>query len=288
MNKYLCLAVILMSGCASSNLQTFNAVAVTQIVAEEGRGAFVAEDEGGNVSLSYAVATLGTRERETTRPLVAFTSELVITKAAVVPFNKFLSNALQDVDDAVELCGNSNEGLLLNVNSRTNEVVWPASGDNMIYTLFVQFKRDNVVGSTVEMRAHFTFRDNKLMKVDSDLIMAGLGMPGDLDDCIEGGIRQENEEPLDDVVAELPAPASVEHSPGRPTRRRGSGLGVNRDRAPRTVPAAPEPVTPTAPAPAAPDLSPEDSRVRELEAELAALRRERSAPSAGPTPMRVQ
>lgn len=255
MNKFLCLVVIVMSGCATPN--TFNASQPF-----EGAGVVSNGRIGLSNKITYSVSVLadGTMSNRMRAEESFLLLEIKDAKTGVILVS--VSNA----QDALWQHEPMKPGATRRLNMTTVTAGFP--------TNVVETWECLVVG-------------NQVVDLDDQLSAWATGNNQSLDSCEEDELT---EEPLDDVVAELPAPAPVERSPGRPTNRR-RGLGVDRElpsHAPRRVPAAPEPAAPIepAPVPTAPALTPEQ-RLRELEAELALLR-ERSAPSAGPTPMRVQ
>ncbi len=213
--------LLVSSGCSSPN-QYFNSAELTEISNDWG------SLSSGDAKVDYTVVA----SVDSSCNLVTFAAmeRQRIQAACIIPFDKVLEFMPKTVDEALQVCSNPENGLMLNVNSATGDVVWPARADGLIYSLFMQIEKPGMVVDTeLDLVSHFTFENGRLVPVNNRQIMAwfrgGASMPAEEPESLPRPRRARSTEPAvatpgeDGVIHTrmntdpTPPPPAVEETP---------------------------------------------------------------------------
>lgn len=210
------------SGCASSQ-QYFNEGVLDECSTDDG------QLKSGDTTVLYSIAPLTSDAQNVTFRAV---ENQTIVAACVIPYDAALDNMPESVDEALQVCSDPEKGLLLNVNSTTGAVVWPARSCEL-YSLYMNVSVPGMIGSSTEqLISHFTLDNGRLVPVNARQIMSWYrGRPSADEESV-------------------PAPRPTRR-PGRPQRSGAVEAEFNLDEP--VEPAPPPPAREPMPTAAAPD-----------------------------------
>lgn len=211
------LCLFILNGCASPN-QMFSGAELSAVSNDCGR---VGNE---SASASYTVASITSNGGSVDVVSLKGENDFVIKAAAIIPFDMVLTNMPRTVSEALKLCTGVDAALKLNVNTRTDDVVWLAKADGSINTLFMTLSKPGMILNTdVDIIVHFTFTDHKLVRVDQRQIIAWSRGQG-----INQPAAPASPPPAPPASA-LPDPRSLSMAPPPPPAdpvRRPDGLGT--------------------------------------------------------------